>query len=326
MFFKIGTVRNPTELKQVNALIKLKVLSSEKFALTPWAKFWYHYSHKIHAWIIRDYNKLIYHCDEVLQVFLQNKELKRAHYVHYLQALEHRARTLVHMHNEGEAKEALRALSNEMIHQRKNASTEEFFKWFNASAETELWYYHVFALYADGEKHIAVLEKELKELNKRSGRNYELPTPFCIACIYFGNKKYKKAITWLHKIINVSESEERLDIQVLSRILLLLCIFEMKDWDYLANQWGAVYRFLAKKKRLYKIESILLDCIRQSLKFHSSDQFKKMFQRLRSEIILLKKDYFEKIIFEYFDFEAWLISKTESITFEEAVRNQNKMY
>lgn len=322
LFFHMGVVRNIKEQKKLDVIINLPYLTDKKNALTPWSLFWFHYAHKIYAWVCRDYAKLLLHCNAVLDLFEHHAALKQAQYIHYIQALEHKARVLVHLKCEADAGEAIALLNSKVSEHQKSLSLEEYVQWFNSKSETELWYYHVFAKYKDGLKFIAQLNKELSIINRRSSRQIEMPSPFCVACICFGVGDYKQTIKWLNKIIMIPLSEHRIDLQVFARMLKLVCLFELNDLTAMNSEWRSYHRFLSNKKWLYDYELILIKFLRKATGLNSKAKLQKLFTGLKKELMTVKHNQFEKVILEYFNFEAWLNSKLNKKTFEESVKDQ----
>ena len=47
------------------------------------------------------------------------------------------------------------------------------------------------------------------------------------------------------------------------------------------------------------------------------------YNHLHIELLQLKEDHFERTVFEYFDFIAWVESKLQNITFADVIRQRN---
>lgn len=73
----------------------------------------------------------------------------------------------------------------------------------------------------------------------------------------------------------------------------------------------STYRYLFKKKRLYKMETVILQYLRKLERIRNQKELRASFKVLRSELNKLNKDPYEKIGLEYFDFITWLDSKLE---------------
>jgi hypothetical protein len=139
-----------------------------------------------------------------------------------------------------------------------------------------------------------------------------------IAIVYFANGKYSKAIKALNEIINDNDNEYSLrdDIQSFARIIRLIVFWEKGEHEMLPYAALSAYRFLYKRKRLYKFENIVLQFIRKQLPLiDSGAKQASAFRELKKELELLVKDPLEKKALEYFDFITWIESKLDKKEF-----------
>ena len=154
--------------------------------------------------------------------------------------------------------------------------------------------------------------------------------PYLVTDIYYtitrtfiGTSQWKLALKWNNHVINSANPNHRLDFQCYSRILNLINFYELRDTNLLEYQVRSAYRFLSKKERLYKFESILLDLIRRKLlTAHDSRNEKEAFIRLKKEIEPLRHDPLEKNAFQYFDFIEWLESRITKKAFADILRDR----
>ena len=131
-----------------------------------------------------------------------------------------------------------------------------------------------------------------------------------MAIVYFANNNYSKAIRALNEIINDQDHSLRDDIQSFSRILRLIVLWEKGEQDMLPYTAVSTYRFLYKRKRLYKFENIVLGFIREQLPHINTNQKQNAaFRQLKEKLEDLLNDPFEKKVVDYFDFITWIESK-----------------
>ncbi|MEK6615572.1 MAG: hypothetical protein AABZ32_05610, partial [Bacteroidota bacterium] len=144
------------------------------------------------------------------------------------------------------------------------------------------------------------------------------------AYLYFATENYHKANEYLNQILN-EPVDVRNDIQCFAQILSLLVHFEMGKQDLLEYRAKSVYRFLNKRNRLYKVENIILNFIREKLsKIHSDKALLKSFEVLLTKMKAIANNPFERRAYDYFDFISWLESKIERRAFAEIVREKKK--
>ena len=99
--------------------------------------------------------------------------------------------------------------------------------------------------------------------------------------------------------------------------------FELGNTDILEYLVKSTYRFLYKRKHLYKFETSILNFIRKKLpKTNSEKELITIFKDLKTELGKITKDPFEKKALDYFDFISWLESKIEKRPFADIVKEK----
>jgi len=166
------------------------------------------------------------------------------------------------------------------------------------------------------------LHKELKnKINKASYYNIMYFTAY----IYFGSQKYSESIKWLNKIINDKEADQVEYIYCASYILAVIAHLEQaksETFEFILNPF---YKFLYKKNRLYKFETLLLMFIKKEIpKINSNRQLIASYQKLHDNLSLLQKDPFESTVFEHFDIISWLESKIRNRSFSDIINEKTK--
>ncbi|TAL63025.1 MAG: hypothetical protein EPN85_01145 [Bacteroidetes bacterium] len=115
----------------------------------------------------------------------------------------------------------------------------------------------------------------------------------------------------------------REDVQGWSRIMQILIHYELNTPDILQHLIIAAYRFLLKRKQLYKVEEGILNFIRRLSKTAASQKaLLNEFSRFRDELVQITKDPEEKKALLYFDLISWLESKMEKRLFAEIVKRK----
>ncbi len=138
-----------------------------------------------------------------------------------------------------------------------------------------------------------------------------------MSIVYFANNKHSKAIRFLNEIINEHDNSLRDDIQSFARILRLIIFWEKGEQEILPYTAVSTYRFLYKRKRLYKFETIVLHFIKEKLPhINSNEKQIAAFKELKLKLEDLLKEPFEKKALEYFDFITWVESKISKKEFK----------
>lgn len=77
-------------------------------------------------------------------------------------------------------------------------------------------------------------------------------------------------------------------------------------------------------KKLYKVESLVLDCFEKTIKTRFQKEKTKLFSNLNAELTLLAENPSEKQSFDYFDYISWTESKIQNRSFAEIVKMKPK--
>ncbi len=141
--------------------------------------------------------------------------------------------------------------------------------------------------------------------------------------IYFGIADFKSANTWANKLLNDSNVDMREDIYCITRMYSLIINLELNKQDLLEYSVKSTLRFLSRRNRLYKLESVILSFLKKypfQLGLNSQDI--TPFKELKVQMVQLSKDPYEAKAFVFFDFPAWVESKIQKKPFAEIVRQK----
>jgi hypothetical protein len=144
-----------------------------------------------------------------------------------------------------------------------------------------------------------------------------------MAIVYFAGKDYSKAIKTLNGIINDNELSLRDDIQAFARLMRLIAFWEKGEEELLPYAAISAYRFIYKRKKLYKFESLVLQFIKEKVPhINTTGKQKAAFIELKAKLEQLMKDPLERKALEYFDFISWVESKISRKDFKTVVKEK----
>ena len=167
---------------------------------------------------------------------------------------------------------------------------------------------------------IPEIEERLKEYEIYLDRHRILVFYYKIACLYFGNGNYEKAIDYLNKIINW-KMDLRSDLQCYSRLLHLIAHYELGNEEILDHLIKSVYRFMAKMQTLSVVEEEVFKFLRNS--FHLSVKtIKPELEKLLLKLKHHQNNRFETRAFMYLDIISWIESKLENIPVQEVLKKK----
>jgi len=146
---------------------------------------------------------------------------------------------------------------------------------------------------------------------------------FSAANIHFCAGHFAVSNKFLQEIIDRGDVSPRSDIVAYARIMRMIVQFEMGKQDLLEYTVRSVYRFLYKRKRIYKFEDIILRFIRKKAPaIESPREMIQAFVELHAELLPLTRDTFERNAFAYFDMLSWLESKIYNKSFSDIVKEK----
>lgn len=175
-----------------------------------------------------------------------------------------------------------------------------------------------------GVKLFREVESRLDPVRLRMNRSLEMSIYYTLAYIFFGAKDYRTSLHWLNKIINTPYPEGvRDDIQSFARIFNLIVHYELDNKELLEHIVRSTYRFLYQRKRLYRMESLVLNFIRKNSWVNTPAEMLVSFEGLKQEILKISNNPYEKKALSYFNLLAWLESKTGGRDFAAIMKDQH---
>ena len=320
---KKGPSRNHRDLEQYNTIIKSAPLNNEKNTFS-YNTNYLHYT---------TYINFFYSQGDFLNYYKYNKKLLKITESYPKQIKEEDGKYTAVLHNFligcvelkkfdefYPALEKLRAMSTKKL-------TSQI-KIFVLSYSLELGMYINTGEFENAKKAAHEVESALKKYQNKISAEYRMVFYYQLFYIYFGLDQFKKALSWLNKILNNTEDKNtiRSDIYSFAMILNLITQYELKNNYLLDYIIRSTYRFLYKKEKLYKFETIIMQFIRKKMtKINTKKEQAKAFKELKKEIEeSISKDTFEKKALQYFDFISWLESKIEGRSFAEIVSKRTK--
>ena len=164
------------------------------------------------------------------------------------------------------------------------------------------------------------IEKELSKYEFKISPYQRIILYYFLGMSNFIRNNFEKSIYWMGKIINFGSTDLSQDYQCYSRIVYLICYYELGYYDSMEYVLKSVYHFLSKKERVYKYENIILKYLRKSFRVRSNEELNEMFIDMKSELELIKNDPYEQNAFDAFNILYWLESKIKKITIAEAIQ------
>lgn len=180
------------------------------------------------------------------------------------------------------------------------------------------------AEFESGLKLVNDINAGLEKYKGKMQRDDEIVLIYSLCRICLISGKFADALKYSNLLLNHPLIEIRSDIFCYVKILNLIIHYELGNYELIEYLIKSVYKFLAKRKKLYKFENLILSFIRKIPRKYSEEKFIESLVVLRKELIVLNKEPLERNVFYYFDFISWVESKIEGKSFGAIVKGKNK--
>lgn len=325
VYLKVGTVRNRSQLKEYQAVMRNPILRDEAKLNSFSSWYYFHNIHSMYFEAIKDFNNFHYHTDCFVKLIEEHpKHIERNPAV-YVSSCFNRLLSLVKLGDD----------------QGFNVALEHFISipnnWghlLTSDIERDIWIYEVNARMWHSRLHGDYAKmKELGEKAQDRSENLVFVYPFSVLyseVVYlstyasFAIGDYKYAIKKLNLIINNSLREQREDIACYAMILNMMCHYELGNYDYVESSVRSTYRFLVKLEKIYEFEKALISFFRKLLKQNNLTDLSEFMIDFRSKLETIEKDLYERSAFEYVDLISWLTAHIENKPFTEIALERAK--
>lgn len=321
---KSGFFRNEQEFSRFARIMNDPLLRSDKNALSTEAMYYFHSAQIGFSELQADYKKAYAHNRQILALLESRPVIVKKQPRLYLTMLQN---TLVWQYQLKEFEPAIESalkLKSFALEQR-NVLPEHLFN-------RTMYYTNIFLLltysriadYAKGVRSIREFQDEFSEYKiKPYSKEAEWMFFDAAAIAHFGAGNYQESARWQNKIIQDKEGDLRSDMQAMARIFALILHFELGNQELLRYMVKWTYRFLIKRNRLYKFETIILEFIRKKIQhLNTRNERVNAFIELKKELEKLLPDRFQRRPLDDFEFIEWLDSKIQNKPFGEVVRKK----
>lgn len=322
---KHGAIRKTEDIKRFRDIMVHPLMKSDSNALSAEAKNYYYFCRGAYFFIQNDFRKASVYINKALQVYEKKPRLKDEDLKQYLGSLQNKAICLFYLGEDIKIFSFIEKIKQEFVIGHKENIPENL--------RTRAFYFAgcvvmlVYSRQGDFEKGMKILTKWEEDIRNYRiqplDKEYEWLYYFAANKVCFGAGKFSDASRFLNKIIQETEGGLRGDLHCIARIISLVVHYEMGDQDLIEYMVKWTYRYLSKRNRLYKFETIVLNFISKKLhKIDTKEKKKIAFTELRKELVALSKDPIERKPLDDFEFVEWLESKIEQRPFAEVVREK----
>lgn len=316
-YWKKGIARKDEEKRALATLLEKELYKDVNNAKSVNAKFYYYNSLFTYYYCIGELEKSYEPMLSLVQMIENDMEGMRNDMTKYIGALNNLYVVQKHIHEDEAGLKTLRKMRK--IPAKSLVQKAEV---FTRSYLLETDHYISTGNFDQAMKSLKEIETGIRKFQDIIDKQSRLAFYYNLTLIYFGADEFSKSLDWNNLLLNDPDLHIREDIQSYGRLINLIIHYELGNDQLLEYIVKSTHRFLDKRKRLFKVETIILNFIKKYPNWITQKQMIKHFRELHADLFELTKDDYEKHAFEYFDFISWLESKIYKRNFGEIVREK----
>jgi hypothetical protein len=281
------------------------------------------YLYQSYVWysnIVQDFLTCYKYASRWVDLFEENKHLIPVYADLYLKGLHNLLAALFfinHTSKFNEVMKRLEELGNEEFITGNENNCVLFFQYLHLN---KINHNFMKGTFSEGLSVVDQIEDGIRRFNKKIDDNRILNFYYKIGCLYFGSGDNEKAIYYLDKVIH-HPAQIRGDLHSFSHILKLIAHYELGNNEAVQYQIKSVYRFLSRLEEMNQVHQHIFNFLRK-VPLMDAKSVKKEFIRLRSNLVKLQQDPYEKRAFLYLDIISWLTCKIENRSIQDVMKEK----
>ena len=311
VYKKLGSIRKEEDLEKIKIIFKNPLLKDVSLAHSYDAVRFFYSCNIIYYDIIRDDENCFLYTNKLIEYTENHPERREENLEGYISSLNAFLIICIRLKKTDAFFKTIDKLKSLYKLDKVIRSSDLQLRIFEATATHQLDIYIKTADFENALSLITEIEKELNFFNGRLNNAHQITIYINFVAVYFATEKYREALRWLNRIINEGGENTREDIASLARIINLIIYFELNNVLQLPYLLKSTFRYLTKRKRIYKFEGIMLKYVGEFLRINNTTELPDIFIRLRNDLLTIKSDPYEKIMFEDIDLTFWLDKKIE---------------
>lgn len=313
-----GKIRDEQSILQVKQIAdQLDEINLE--GASTGAQYLFHHSKSAYYFAINDLECSFYHLRANFKLMEENQSFREDKPNYFFSLLTNLIYVATKLKYYAEARTYLNSLK--VLHAKDEpAKTQDLeIKYFSSFYSLELF---LLAEQGDFKKAIALIpeiENGYKKYGTQINSIRKAYIDFKVAVALLSNGEFSKSLLWINRILNEPKIDQKQDIYCFSLLLSLIIHYELNNTDYLPYALHSVKRYFKTRNQVYKFEALFLKLINQLTKKENVFDLEDKLIGFEKELRELSTDAQEKVVFEYFDFHAWVKSKIERKAFAEVI-------
>jgi hypothetical protein len=306
-YIQNGHARNEKDEQRIHQYLRDQLPSNAWEQTGFYERLYLYQSYNWYAFIRQDFLMYYRYSQKWADLFEEQPVMVRVETGHYIKALHNLLNAHFDLRNHVKFELVLRKF--EAFSQTHRVRENDNFRIQTFVYITTAKINQVFMLgnFKEGLAMVPEIEEKLTEYDLFIDRHRILVLNYKIASLYFGAGDYGTCIDYLQRIIN-DQQDLRNDLQCYARVLHLMAHYELKNFDLMESLTKSVYRFMARRERLTRVEEEMFRFLRTSFQTTRAGlraEFEKFLEKIRH----FETNRYEARAFAYLDLVSWVESK-----------------
>lgn len=142
-------------------------------------------------------------------------------------------------------------------------------------------------------------------------KTMELGLCYNLSLVHFFLGEHRTSRGWLNRVIHQNRADVRIDLQRISRLLLLILYFEQEEIDLMAYLFRSAYRYFYTSDELYPFEKAVLNAMKRLYRTPPGAALTSVFAELKAELDALHDQPTMQGIQGLPELRYWLQAKLE---------------
>jgi hypothetical protein len=278
-----------------------------------------HQSYVWYYYIQQQYAKCYWHATKWVQLFRDDSAMFEMDPDLYMRAMNYLLMSLYNIGHVEKYKEEEEAFDEfyKKYHHRFNQNSEIFYFIYGYAAK--LGRYMLEGNFAAGVKFLPRVEDELTRFSTQLDPHRIMVFYYRMGSICFGAGEYERALDYFNEILNDEMGHLRTDIQCYTRLMQMVCHYELGNWDLLTYLHQNTGRFFKKINDINRFQLEFLKFIQMLTRLPVSEHMDH-FRKFRRKLEGLRDDPYERRAFIYMDALVYLDAKIEQLPMSAIVK------
>ena len=321
-YIKNGHARNEKDEERIKEFLEAQ-LPPKVWEQTGFYERLYLYQiYNWYAFIRQDFLMYYRYSQKWLDLFEEQPLMRRVETSHYIKALHNLLNAHFDLRNHQKFEIILQQFEAFALTDRVRENDNFRIQSFVYITTAKINQVFMQGTFKEGLLMVPDIEQKLEEYDLFIDRHRILVLNYKIASLYFGSGDYGTCIDYLQRIIN-DQVDMRNDLQCYARVLHLMAHYELKNFELMESLTKSVYRFMAKKETLTRVEEEMFKFLRTSFQA-SRNTLKAEFEKFLDKIKHFERNRFETRVFAYLDLVSWVESKVYQKPMSEIIHEKYK--